>query len=561
MLEGPLRQALGRLNPDLPPEALEDAFRRLTRPKAPTLDRATARSTASRGRRDGRVPAAGRLDRRARRRVSSTSTTRRTMTGSRSTSSPSSRKHNRRPDIVLFVNGLPLAIIELKNAADENATVWTAFQPARDLQAEIRRSSPTTRRSSSPTAPRRASARSRRPEWFKPWRTIGGETLATNRSLNWRCSSRASSRSAASSTSSATSSSSRTRRRRARQEDRRLPPVPRGQPRARGDAARGPLSTRIGVAAEQRERYEAGTPGRRARRPARRRRLAHAGLRQEPDDGVLRRARHPASRRWRTRPSSSSPTATTSTTSSSARSRAARSCSASRPCRRRAGRTCARSSASTRAASSSRPSRSSSGREGRHATRCSRTGATSSSSPTRPTAASTTSSTASPATCATPCPTPPTSASPARPSNGRRQHPGRLRRLHQHLRHPAGGQDGATVPIYYESRLAKLELNEAERPKIDPDFEEATEGEEIERKEKLKTKWAQLEAVVGAEKRLEAGRAGHRGALREAARGDGRQGDGRLHEPPHLRGPLRRDRRSCARVARTRTTTRASSRS
>jgi type I restriction enzyme R subunit len=62
--------------------------------------------------------------------------------------------------------------------------------------------------------------------------------------------------------------------------------------------------------------------------------------------------------------------------------------------------------------------------------------------------------------------------------------------------------DKATVPIYYESRLAKLELKESERPKIDPDFEEATEGEEVERKEKLKSKWAQLEAVVGAEKRL-----------------------------------------------------------
>jgi type I restriction enzyme R subunit len=64
-------------------------------------------------------------------------------------------------------------------------------------------------------------------------------------------------------------------------------------------------------------------------------------------------------------------------------------------------------------------------------------------------------------------------------------------------------QDGATVPIYYGSRLAKLALDEAERPKIDPGFEEATEGEEVERKEKLKTRWAQLEAVVGAEKRLE----------------------------------------------------------
>ena len=63
-------------------------------------------------------------------------------------------------------------------------------------------------------------------------------------------------------------------------------------------------------------------------------------------------------------------------------------------------------------------------------------------------------------------------------------------------------EDRATVPIYYESRLAKLTLDERERPTIDAGFEEATEGEEVDRKEKLKTKWAQLEAVVGAEKRL-----------------------------------------------------------
>ena len=63
-------------------------------------------------------------------------------------------------------------------------------------------------------------------------------------------------------------------------------------------------------------------------------------------------------------------------------------------------------------------------------------------------------------------------------------------------------EDKATVPIYYESRLARLELSELERPKVDPEFEEVTEGEEIERKERLKSKWAQLEAVVGAEKRL-----------------------------------------------------------
>ena len=63
-------------------------------------------------------------------------------------------------------------------------------------------------------------------------------------------------------------------------------------------------------------------------------------------------------------------------------------------------------------------------------------------------------------------------------------------------------QDGATVPIYYESRLARLALDEHERPDIAPDFEAATEGEEIDRKEKLKTRWAQLDAIVGADKRL-----------------------------------------------------------
>ncbi len=63
-------------------------------------------------------------------------------------------------------------------------------------------------------------------------------------------------------------------------------------------------------------------------------------------------------------------------------------------------------------------------------------------------------------------------------------------------------EDGATVPIYYESRLAKLALDEREKPRIDPEFEEATEGEEVERRERLKTRWAQLEAVVGAEKRV-----------------------------------------------------------
>jgi type I restriction enzyme R subunit len=63
-------------------------------------------------------------------------------------------------------------------------------------------------------------------------------------------------------------------------------------------------------------------------------------------------------------------------------------------------------------------------------------------------------------------------------------------------------EDKATVPIYYESRLAKLELDAREKPRLDKDFDEATEGEELEHKERLKSKWAALEKIVGAEKRI-----------------------------------------------------------
>jgi len=63
-------------------------------------------------------------------------------------------------------------------------------------------------------------------------------------------------------------------------------------------------------------------------------------------------------------------------------------------------------------------------------------------------------------------------------------------------------EDKATVPIYYEARLAKIELLKEATPKIDAEFEELTEGEEVEKKEKLKSKWARLEAMIGSEKRI-----------------------------------------------------------
>ena len=66
-----------------------------------------------------------------------------------------------------------------------------------------------------------------------------------------------------------------------------------------------------------------------------------------------------------------------------------------------------------------------------------------------------------------------------------------------------GVEDGATVPIYYESRLARIELNEEEMLQIEDEIEDLTEDEVQEEQEKLKRKWASVEAIVGSTKRLE----------------------------------------------------------
>jgi len=63
-------------------------------------------------------------------------------------------------------------------------------------------------------------------------------------------------------------------------------------------------------------------------------------------------------------------------------------------------------------------------------------------------------------------------------------------------------EDQATVPIYYDARHAKIGLDERMIPRLDPDFEEVTEGEEQALKERLKTKWAQMAAIVGDPDRI-----------------------------------------------------------
>ena len=58
------------------------------------------------------------------------------------TETANGNRNTRRPDIVLFLNSLPLGIIELKNPTDEDATIWTAWQQLQTYQAELPPCSP-----------------------------------------------------------------------------------------------------------------------------------------------------------------------------------------------------------------------------------------------------------------------------------------------------------------------------------------------------------------------------------------------------------------------------------
>jgi len=63
-------------------------------------------------------------------------------------------------------------------------------------------------------------------------------------------------------------------------------------------------------------------------------------------------------------------------------------------------------------------------------------------------------------------------------------------------------EDGTTVKIYYESRIAQLDIPKEELDLIDQEYDQLTEHQELDQKERLKSKWSRLEALVGAEKRL-----------------------------------------------------------
>ena len=175
-----LHQALSRLNPELPPEAIDEAKRKLLNPDGQNLE---ARNRAfHRMAIDGVTVEFRGDDDRPRwdqAKVFDFDDPDNNDWIAANQFTVIEGNHRRRPDIVVFVNGLPLAVIELKSPTDENATISSAWRQLQTYKNEIPSlfvfnlalviSDGVKARVGSLTAGL---------EWFKRWRTIEGEGLA-----------------------------------------------------------------------------------------------------------------------------------------------------------------------------------------------------------------------------------------------------------------------------------------------------------------------------------------------------------------------------------------------
>ena len=183
VLERRLREALVRLNPELPQEALDDAFRKIVRADGPSLierNRAVHRMlvdgvTVEYRREDGSIAGsqARLIDFEDPNNNDWLAVNQFTVVGPQG--------HNRRADIVVFVNGLPLGVIELKNPADEKATIGGALNQLQTYQSQI----PALFDYNcalvvSDGTEARIGVLGAGKEWFKPWRTIDGATSKLN---------------------------------------------------------------------------------------------------------------------------------------------------------------------------------------------------------------------------------------------------------------------------------------------------------------------------------------------------------------------------------------------
>ena len=177
-----LRDALARLNPALPAEELEDAFRKLTRPDGADLivhNRALHRLLVDGVMVDYRDSDGSIRGAQAR----AIDFDGHGPTGNDwlavNQFSVVENKHSRRPDVVLCVNGLPLAVLELKNPAAENATIWSAFQQIQTYQTGVPTLfAPNALLAVSDGVEARVGTLFAGREWFKPSCTVAGDRSA-----------------------------------------------------------------------------------------------------------------------------------------------------------------------------------------------------------------------------------------------------------------------------------------------------------------------------------------------------------------------------------------------
>ena len=187
VLTGRLRAAIARLNPAIPAEAQEEALRKVLRLDDGTLAVCNrAFHTMLRNgvpveyrRADGSI--AG--DRVA---LVDFATVAANDWLALNQFTVKENKHDRRPDVVVFVNGLPLAVIELKNAADADATIWNALAQLQTYKAEI----PSLLRYNavlviSDGVYARIGSLTANQEWFKVWRTIDGRSAVPKSALEF----------------------------------------------------------------------------------------------------------------------------------------------------------------------------------------------------------------------------------------------------------------------------------------------------------------------------------------------------------------------------------------
>jgi type I restriction enzyme R subunit len=144
-----LRDAVDRINPDLPGEAREEAIKKVLRTESPQLI------------------------------TNNQNFHKKLVEGAVNQFTVIENNNNRRPDIILFINGLPLVVIELKNPADENATLWTAFNQLETYKNQIPMLFPYNEiMVISDGIEARSGTITSKKERFMPWKTIEGKEIS-----------------------------------------------------------------------------------------------------------------------------------------------------------------------------------------------------------------------------------------------------------------------------------------------------------------------------------------------------------------------------------------------